>query len=356
MENPFTPSTHIQLPSYISNRPEVSSLQNFIDNSHRFGETIFVLGHRGSGKTSLLAHLKSNISRRDRYFGVWISSNKDLLEMLYAKLHQRLLAEYELDNVRLNMFGFEINFKQRISRTTLLIEIERLLLVAKKLRVCVILFLDEVHRMNADLRQLLSSAPVWGTDGLPIKIIAAGLPMTIDTVMNDQVLTFLLRAERVILEPFNQKMITERYLCLFGKRLSAFEAIRMAQMSRGIPYLYQMIGWQVWEAVGENVSSEVVNQSIEVAKEKFFSTVYRMAYSDLPMDYRAFIEAVYHLGGRVTELSEVEKRAGFSDYDAWNIRESLIDWGLIVRDAEGKMTFNCPYFMDFLSQSLGETS
>lgn len=86
-----------------------------------------------------------------------------------------------------------------------------------------------------------------------IMVIAAGLPSAIYNVINDDALTFLLRANRVELAPLKIKDVTFSYVTHFERNdITLNQAKQMAEETKGYPFMYQLIGYAIWEmAQGE---------------------------------------------------------------------------------------------------------
>jgi archaellum biogenesis ATPase FlaH len=99
-----------------------------------------------------------------------------------------------------------------------------------------------------------------------IAIVMAGLPHVHFIILNNDVLTFFDQSKKIWIAPLSQNAISDYYAKVFynlGKEISDFNLSLVVEMTRGYPYLLQLIGYYLLELVGD--SSEITANHIELA-------------------------------------------------------------------------------------------
>ncbi len=93
------------------------------------------------------------------------------------------------------------------------------------------------------MRQFALSFQTMLRNDYPVYLLMTGLFQNVTNIQNDKSLTFLLRAKRIDLESLNLSLIKKSYQDILS--VSSDQARKMAELSRGYPFAYQVLGYLV---------------------------------------------------------------------------------------------------------------
>lgn len=215
--NPFNPSFG-KMPSIFLKRDNLS--QRIIDELNRKNspfQTSLIYGQRGSGKTTLMSEISSKLKENKDWIIIDLVFDKDLLISLTNQLQEHLLKLKLIKNldIKMNFLGIDINASlaqnidtnfQQILQTSL----EKLTRKGKN----VLINIDEVH-LTPLLKKFANCYQIMIRKNLKVSLLMAGLLENVSEIQNDNVLTFLLRANRIVLNPLNLETIKLSYKHIF---------------------------------------------------------------------------------------------------------------------------------------------
>ncbi|MDR3241649.1 MAG: AAA family ATPase [Lactobacillaceae bacterium] len=349
MNNPFNIAFDYNKASFISDDVILNNLISATNDENSQLRTTFVVGMRGSGKTSLLSYLDKQLEKIPNIIPVKLSSNEDLLDNIMTGVEKELSISSELKELNFALPGLNFKFCDQETHGSFQYDFETLLQRVDRANKTVVILIDEVQNITAQLRTFFASYLMYCIDELPIVVAAAGLPSSIDAVLNDESLTFLLRANRIKLQPLNLATIVDLYLNLFkGLGLKEKQAFRMAEASAGYPYLYQLIGHCLWEHTTNLVKDVEIEAAIVFAKMNLYEAVYSKVMSDLSQEDRELVFAINDCGGKDVATSYL-KCVLKGSINQVKVRKACLNhWGITEKSGQGMVSFKLPYFKEFL--------
>ena len=213
--------------------------------------------------------------------------------------------------------------------------------------------LDEVHGSHtADLRDVFVAVQHLFRNDRDVAIAAAGLPSAISNLLNDEVLTFLRRADRHTLGQIDLAEV-ERALRETiegaGRTISGAAARAAAVATGGYPFLIQLVGYHVWRQRPEQRSITVadVDAGASTALTRMEALVHEPALADLSNVDRAFLAAMAIDDGP-SRISEIAKRLGVELGYTSVYRQRLIDAQMIEPAGHGLLRFTLPRMTEHL--------
>lgn len=216
-----------------------------------------------------------------------------------------------------------------------------------------LLTLDEVHGSNAaDLRDVFVAVQHLFRNDREIAVVAAGLPSAISNLLNDEVLTFLRRADRHTLgqidEPEVERALRETIEGA-GRTISGAACRRAAVATGGYPFLIQLVGYHVWRQRPEQRAITVadVDAGAATALSRMESLVHEPALADLSNVDRAFLAAMAMDDGP-SRISDVARRLGVELGYTSVYRQRLIDAQMIEPAGHGLLRFTLPRMAEHL--------
>ena len=109
----------------------------------------------------------------------------------------------------------------------------------KRLLICV----DEVANTQG-MREFASAFQILIRKDLPVFLLMTGLFDNLRKLQHEKTLTFLYRAPRIDMRPLNIGIIADNYHK--NLEVNRGEALRMAQMTKGYPFAFQVFGYFAW--------------------------------------------------------------------------------------------------------------
>ena len=215
----------------------------------------------------------------------------------------------------------------------------------------VLILIDEVHT-SAAMREVAASYQELVGDRKNIAIGMAGLPHAVSGVLNDKVLTFLNRAQKVELGLISTAAFQAYFERAFSDLCIQYDEkliSQAAEATRGMPYLMQLIGYYLvlyTESSGK-ISAESIKKAENAAYHDLENNVFQPLLAPLSDNDRIFLQAMAGLGERVS-ITDLQKALGEKGPAVQPYRKRLLDAGVIEAPRRGELTFAVPYLAEYL--------
>jgi hypothetical protein len=284
--------------------------------------------------------------------------SESLLENIYDRL--RIEAkEYitakntKLTGLTLNILGFGAGV-QTSAQADDYLTITKIGLIVEELSkkdVGVLFIVDEAKSKSAALREFASNYQLMLRKDLKVACVIAGLPFEISGLINDDVLTFLRRANRVVLSNVDVNDVAVAYVKVFadnGRDMQMDVALVAARETGGYPYMIQLLGSIIWDASGDKAISvmDVANAAV-VAKNKLFVNVVEPLVNELTNKELEFVQAMAGLE-QPTQVADIAQAMGLKQTDISQYRKQLIEKYFLYSPSRGRLDFVLPYSKDYL--------
>ena len=315
-QNPFTLNFG-KTPLTLIDRPQ--AINKVIDefDAPLINNQIYVLsGIRGSGKTVTLTEIDKTLSQKDHWIVIELNSSRDLLQALASKLYQspQLHKLYVDAKINLSFWGITANFEPSHQISDIEVAIDQLLKVALAFQIFI--------RQDA-----------------PIFLLMTGLYENISDLQNDDNLTFLYRAPKIFLRPLNLTAISNEYQQIFN--LPDPEAIKLAKLTKGYPYAFQLLGYLKWEHPELN-ELDLLNEFDANIQEY----VYHKLWSEIMFNDQKVLIAMVKIQGNHAEcrIKDLREELHYSSSLMSGCRDRLKKKGLVNTDHYGYLSFTLPRF------------
>ena len=319
-------------------------------------------GQRGSGKTVLLWELADCAARQGFVIASPTITSEEMLERIVEKIQdqaERYIGERgsRLTGGSIGALGFSVGFEfSREVQETKSAQY-RLTQLARRLTAeghGMVILVDELQANSPEVRRLVSVYQELVGERLNVAIALAGLPAAVSATLNDHVLTFLNRANRITLPPLSQADV-EPYLRrsfeALGIRVPGSGCERAAEFTQGSPYLLQLVGHGVVleaDDFGE-VTEDGLDRALAAAARTFEKDVCETTLAAVSEKDAEFLAAM--AGDRPrSRVSDVAERMHVTVDYAQKYRKRLIDAGIIEPAGRGFVRFAVPYLQDYLSR------
>jgi hypothetical protein len=230
-----------------------------------------------------------------------------------------------------------------------------------------LLTVDELHRADREgLRELAATVQHCFREERPIAFAGAGLPTAIADLLNDDVLTFLRRADRYHLgavDPADVADALRTPLSTAGYRITD-PALQVATNGTGgYPFLIQLVGFWICKlADGAEpaaveaglIDKAIAGAGVQAARRRLGSLIHEPALRDLSHVDRTFLAAMAIDDGP-SKMADVASRLTADANYASQYRLRLIAADMIHPAGHGHVDFTLPYLRDYLREHAATT-
>ncbi len=218
-----------------------------------------------------------------------------------------------------------------------------------------LLTLDEIHRHQVDeLRLLAATLQHLFREGAAVAFVGAGLSSSVSTVLNDEVLTFLRRADRHVLGPVAMEDVAQAIIAPIeasGRSIAPADADRAAEATSGYAFMIQLVGYHVWRQHpgARRVTARDVDAGLAAAHGRLGALVHGPTIAALSNVDRRFLLAMAQDEGP-SSMGEIAKRLGVSANYASQYRLRLIEADVVEAVGHGRVDFVTPHLRDYLRE------
>lgn len=355
--NPFTPTFGVSPPLLVGRADLLDDFVAALEGGPgEPGRITLYTGARGTGKTVMLNEVEE-ITRQQGWRVISETATAGLVRRLVEEHLPALLSEIDSDGAQTKLNGvtapmglggasWERSEEHVVSpglRTQLTLACN--LLAAKGTGL--LLTLDEIHhQMVPELRDVATVLQHLVREEREIAFVGAGLPSAVSAVLNDDVLTFLRRADRHSLGAValpDVAMAISEPIEHAERRIAPELAARAAKATGGYPFLIQLVGYHLWrqQPRHRDISEGDVEAGITSARRRLGLLVHEPALADLPDVARTFLLAMAHDDGP-SKMSEIASRLNVSANYASQYRLRLIANEVIKPAGHGMVDLTMP--------------
>ena len=346
MDNPYT-TLFGKVPTQIIPRAQQTALvTNTFAASNPSQQVYVVTGVRGAGKTVFMTDACQTLAQDNRWVVEELSVEQDLLQSLVYKLSsKKALAQLFLEaQIDLSFFGIGLHVKGATPIVDLEVALERMLRVLEREHRRLLISIDEVVN-NTHMRTFASTFQILVRKDLPVFLLMTGFYENIESLQNEQTLTFLYRAPKIRLEPLGIRSIAANYSQTFG--IDRTRALKMARRTNGYSFAFQLLGYLVWEQHG------LSEQTLDAYKAQLFELSYDKIWSELsPGDRRVAYGIASATSPSTQDIRDV---LGLASNQLSPYRRRLMRKGIVDGSQRGRLTFCLPYFDEYTIERYGET-
>ncbi|GAB3471469.1 ATP-binding protein [Kineococcus endophyticus] len=360
MPNPFTPTAGARPPVLIGRDAVLEDFRIALeDGPGAPGRLSLVTGARGVGKTVVLAEL-TEIARTTGWVTIDETATPGLLERVRLSAVRAFETLDLAPGKRRALTGFTVGrlggaqfVPPPPPRSPGLREaLEELLSPVEERGSGLLVTIDEVHRKEIDdLRQIAATFQHLVREDRDVALVVAGLPSAVHDLLNDDVLTFLRRADRQTLAdvPLDDVRVALSTTIAGSEVDITEEALDVATTATGgYPFMVQLVGYHVWRRADDGVIEvEAAAAGVAAAQVRLGSTVHEANLASLSAVDRTYLVAMAQDDGP-SRTSAVAARMS-RDMQYQNVyRDRLITAGIIKPAGHGLVDFAVPYLREYL--------
>jgi hypothetical protein len=363
VRNPFKPTFGAN-PPLLAGRNEL--IMEFVDaladGPGASGRATLYTGARGAGKTVMLNAIQAEAEAQG-----WLAISETATDGLVDRLTQsrlpEVLRQFDPDAVRKRLTGIELPLKgggltwetlePHVAKADLRSQINLLTDLLTENETGLLITLDEIHRGQiVELRELATTVQHAFREDREVALAAAGLSSSVSDLLNDDILTFLRRAERHHLGPVDLDQVRRALkdpIDEAGRQVSADALDLMVEGTQGYPFLIQLVGAHCWRVRrdADSISLEDAETGVASARRRLGSLVHAPALADTSDVDKSFLLAMAKDDGP-SKMADIAKRLEVDKKYAGIYRRRLIDAELIEAAGYGHVDFTIPYLREYL--------
>ena len=341
MNNPFTLSFGKKPLQYISRVPQTNEILENFNALEPTNQIYMITGVRGSGKTVMMTGIANELNKMEEWVVVELNATRDLLQSLAAKLYSlpEMYAHFMQAKLDFSILGLGVSLENATPITDIENAIALMLAEIQKKKKRLLITIDEVTNCEY-VRVFASAFQIFMRQEYPIFLLMTGLYDNIYNLQNEDSLTFLYRAPKMILEPLNYTAVRKHYMDIFGLDMEA--AGEMTGLTKGYPFAFQVLGYLYWENREIKAIEEILPEYDQYLEEY----VYDKIWSELSeQDKKILIEMSQSRATKVKDIRENIKMKSelFSVY-----RDRLKRKGVLDTRTYGEVSFALPRFAEFV--------
>lgn len=170
--------------------------------------------------------------------------------------------------------------------------------------------------------------------------------------MNDDVLTFLRRAERHSLGSVARGDVQRGFrepIEAAGRQIGTAALHIMVEGAAGYPFLLQLVGAQTWRLhpAREEITTADATEGVTRARRRLGSLIHEPALSAVSDIDKSFLLAMAHDNG-LSKMADIQRRLDVDVNYASQYRLRLIAAELIHPTRRGYVDFALPYLREYL--------
>lgn len=347
MTNPFTLLFGKKPIQYVSRIAYTNEIVNNFYSENPINQVYLISGVRGSGKTVMLSNIAAKLRERDDWIVIELNPTRDLLQSLAARIYgiQEMYTRFVKAKLNLSFMGATLSVENTAPVTDIENVLELMLAQIKEAGKKLLVTIDEV--VNSEYMKVFTSAfQIFVRQDYPIFLLMTGLYENIYELQNDKALTFLYRAPKIILEPLNLAAVRRHYMDIFDIDMELAE--KMAVLTRGYPFAFQVLGYLYWE----NRSEKTVDELMPEYDQYLSEYVYEKIWDELSATDKQIVRAMAVSGE--TKVKAIRECLQMTSEKFSVYRERLRRKGIVNTAEYGRMTFVLPRFEDFIQMQIGE--
>jgi len=356
--NPFNPQFGRRPKQFIGRELIINDFLQSLPDANDPHRTTIITGIRGSGKTAILSDVHASLTS-DRYAVVDVTAQDGMLleildEFIRNNKNKNWLGEAfdEVQGFSAGALGFSLGMTKKVDNKahSFRFMLSNVLDELKKKDIKTVFLIDEVHNGTPDMREFAVTYQHLVREEYDVALLMAGLPSSVNDILNNKILTFLRRAYRVELESINIKAVEIAFDQAFSQADRSFSGTALqaaAKATKGYPYLIQLLGYFLFDSEKKTIDNKLVQQSLDLSKIELFKNVHDMLFQSLSATDRDFLFAMAQDEGS-SNFGTIRERLGVSPGYASKYRERLLIAGMVKAVAHGELAFAPPYMREYL--------
>lgn len=365
MVNPFHPSFGVSPPLLVGREGVLEEFAEALqDGPGSSGRATLYTGTRGAGKTVML-NAAEDLARTQGWLVVSETATAGFVGRMTRQHLPRLLREFDPHAVQRRLKGVTAplgagrvdwdTVETHVIEAGLRDQLELLTDLLAEHETGVLITLDEIHHHQiAELRELAVTVQHAFRDGRQLAFAGAGLAASVSDVVNDDVLTFLRRADRHALGSVSRTDVERGFrepIETAGRIIGDAALDIMVDGAGGYPFLLQLVGAQTWRLHpnAREITEADAATGVARARRRLGALVHEPALSSASDIDKSFLLAMAQDDGP-SKMADIQHRLGVDVNYVSQYRLRLKAAELIHSTGHGFVDYTLPYLREYLRE------
>ncbi len=343
--NPFCLSFGKEPDRYVRRADAYMQITDTFNSISPSSNCYLIMGVRGSGKTVLLSTILNEYRDNNEWVAISLNPGRNLLEMLAAGLYEDAkLQKYFIEaSLNLSKFGIGLDIKKNPPISDIQIAIEKMVKIVNDKGKRLLITIDDVTKSN-DVVSFASAFQDLILKRLDVFLLMTGLYENIYNLQRDKRCSFLLRAEKIILNPLSTIGMKNQYQQTF--QCDEKDALKMALFTKGYSYAFQALGYIMWD------KDCTIEEAISSFDDRMSEYCYEKIWEDLSEKEKEIVALLAKNGKMKTK--DIVDNIGTTAKTFSVQRDRLIKKGIIDGREHGTVSLLLPRFEEFVQTNYYE--
>ena len=340
LDNPFTLTFGLEPNLLIKRDSQINIVEEEFTRKNPSKYMYLITGVRGSGKTVLLSSLSKKFKTKDDWIVIDLNPELNLLESLASQIYEKSHMKFKFAKKEFS-FSFQcVTFSIKGETPVVSIEtlLEKMLNVLQKQNKKVLICIDEVSATQ-NIKAFCQQFQILIRNKFPIFLLMTGLFENIRNLQEQKTLTFLYRCPLIELTPLKIQSICESYKEVL--KIDEVLAIKLAKLTKGYAYAYQVVGYVCFEHRALNFE-----EAVQVTDTYLRDYVYEKIWNDLPQREKDILIALADSTENSVALIMHDIKMDKQTFSPYRMR--LIKKGILTSNSWGTLDFALPRFKEFV--------
>lgn len=340
--NPFTTTFGIEPSAPIKRIKETEEIVSEFSAEPLTNYAYVIKGPRGSGKTVLLSSIANRLAKEDDWIVVDPGPKDRILENVASKIYETTIAKklFLKGEFSFSFQGVGFSLKGKEVATTANSLIKKMVGYLNKKGKRVLVTIDEADS-SEQVKFFVQAYQALIRQNYKILLLMTGLYENVSKLQDDESLTSLYRAPKIVLEPLNINAIASSYETHLG--VGRDQALEFAKFTNGYAYAYQALGHLLYEKEKKELTRDVVAEFDQYMADY----VYDKIYSETSEREQKLLHSFKADSAVKTE--ELREENGFDSKTMGVYRDRLLKKGILLAPRYGYLKFAFPRFAEYLS-------
>lgn len=340
-QNPFTITFGVEPINYIERLEYKNFIIDDFESSRATNYIYLITGTRGSGKTVFMSSIANYFTKKDDWIVIDASVKENMLENIASEIYESAISKIHFlkGEFSFSFSGITFSLKGETPVTTTISLIKKMLDIIIKKDKKVLITIDEIDN-SKEMKLFVEEYQSLLRQNYPIRLLMAGLYENISKLQDNKSITFFYRAPKLEIKNLSIAAISYQYQKFLDCNKET--SIRLAKLTKGYAYAYQVLGYLLFKQHKKDVDDDVLSLFDEYLREY----VYDKVYDELSLVERKIIKGFDT--NEEMSVKDLTKNVNINEKTMSVYRARLIKKGIINSLGYGKIEFALPRFKEFL--------
>lgn len=339
MQNPFTLVFGRSPLEFISRLIQTNEIIESFSATLLNQQIYMITGVMGSGKTVMLTDISKHFKNEKDWIVIELNPDRDMLQGFAAKLYdykdmKDLFIKAKID---LSVLGIGVSIEKANPFFDIENAIQAMLEIVKKENKRILISIDETTS-SREMKTFASTFQILVRNEYPVCLLMTGLFENIDALQNEKNLAFLYRAPKIKLQPLDKGAVKAKYQEIFD--LDDGSALDMANLTKGYPFAFQVLGFLTWQKEGDYRSV------LPMYRQYLSEYVYDKVWSELSNKDKKICNGIANTESG--KIKDVRERLSLETNEFNPYRDRLKKKGIIDCSERGYVYFTLPEFDEYV--------